>query len=96
MGLAPLNSGEIDAKLGAVPGWRKAGTSIEKRYLFPAFSTAVEFVNRVAKLADACDHHPDITITYRKVQLTLTTHSEGGITEKDFALAGLIESMEEK
>ena len=95
MGLAPLSAGEIDVKLGAVPGWQKAGTSIEKQYSFPTFSTAVAFVNRVAKLADACDHHPDIIITYRKVRLTLTTHSAGRVTDKDFTLAGLIESMKE-
>ncbi len=46
-------------------------------------------------LANECDHHPDITITYRKVRLVLTTHSEGGITDKDFILAGLIESFGE-
>ena len=96
MELASLSSDDIDAKLEGMPGWQKVGSSIEKQYSFPTFSAAVEFVNRVAKLADACDHHPDITITYRKVQLTLTTHSEGKITEKDFILAGLIESREEK
>ena len=95
MGFALLNSGDIDLKLGAVPGGQKVGISIEKQYRFPTFSAAVAFVNRVANLANECDHHPDITITYRKVRLVLTTHSEGGITDKDFILAGLIESFGE-
>ena len=70
-----------------VPGWENNGKEITRVYKFKDFKEAMAFVNRVADLAEAADHHPDIDIRYNKVTLTLSTHSAGGLTEKDFALA---------
>ena len=71
--------------------WRQEGESLVRDYKFEDFAEAMAFVNRVAELAEAADHHPDIDIRYNKVSIALSTHSEGGITEKDFALAEQID-----
>jgi 4a-hydroxytetrahydrobiopterin dehydratase len=73
------------------PGWTRDGETIEKTYAFATFAEAVAFVDRVAVEADAADHHPDIDIRYTKVRLALTTHSAGGLTDKDTDLARIIE-----
>ena len=71
----------------SVPGWENNGKEITRTYKFKDFAEALVFVNKVAGLAEAVDHHPDIDIRWNKVKLTLSTHSAGGLTEKDFALA---------
>ena len=81
MGL--LDKERIDSELSNLPGWARDGDEIVRRYDLPDFVAAVEFVRRVADRAEAANHHPDIAIHYNKVTLTLSTHSEGGITEKD-------------
>jgi 4a-hydroxytetrahydrobiopterin dehydratase len=81
MGL--LENERIDSELSNLPAWARDGDQIVKRYDFPDFVAAIEFVRRVADRAEAANHHPDIAIHYNKVTLTLSTHSEGGITEKD-------------
>lgn len=86
-----LSKDEINTRLGALTGWKLHDDEIEKDYEFAGFHEAMAFVNRVADLANAADHHPDISITYNKVKLTLSTHSEGGITARDFALAAQID-----
>lgn len=86
-----LSKDEINTRLGALAGWKLHDDEIEKDYEFAGFHEAMAFVNRVADLANAADHHPDISITYNKVKLTLSTHSEGGITARDFALAAQID-----
>jgi len=68
-------------------GWVEADGALERTFELPSFPEAIAFVNRVAELAQAEDHHPDVTISYRKVTLRWTTHSEGGITERDRVLA---------
>jgi 4a-hydroxytetrahydrobiopterin dehydratase len=86
--MAKLSTEAIQAalkKLGG--GWSLKDGAIGKQYTWPSFPDAIEFVNRVADLAEQADHHPDILINYRRVTLTLSTHSEGGITQKDFDLA---------
>lgn len=70
-----------------VPDWESNGREITRTYKFKNFSEAMAFVNKVAGLSEAADHHPDINIRYNKVRLTLSTHSAGGLTEKDFSLA---------
>ena len=70
-----------------VPGWENNGKEITRLYKFKDFAEAMVFVNKVAGLAEAADHHPDIDIRYNKVRLTLSTHSAGGLTEKDFSFA---------
>jgi 4a-hydroxytetrahydrobiopterin dehydratase len=82
-----LNAQQIKRRLLSVPAWSKRGRSIQRRFEFGGFLDAVDFVNRVARKAEASDHHPDIDIRWNKVTLTLSTHSEGGLTKKDFAMA---------
>ncbi len=77
--------------LRQLEGWDLAGAAICKAFLWPSFAEAMKFVNRVADLAELADHHPDMLINYRRVTLTLSTHSEGGITQKDFDLAKQVE-----
>jgi 4a-hydroxytetrahydrobiopterin dehydratase len=82
-----LKASEIKAALKHVPGWKQRGKTIQRTFEFDDFVAAVKFVNQVAKLAEKAWHHPDIDIRWNQVTLTLSTHSEGGLTEKDFALA---------
>jgi 4a-hydroxytetrahydrobiopterin dehydratase len=84
-----LTPGEIDARLRELNGWALDGRVIQKRFTFPDFSAAIAFVNRLVPHAEAADHHPDITVNYRRVTLTYTTHSEGGLTAKDFEGAAM-------
>jgi len=86
-----LGQAEIGQKLKELDGWALGDHMIKKQYSFESFMPAIQFVNRVADLAEAADHHPDITINYRRVTMSLSTHSAGGLTEKDFALAKKID-----
>ena len=79
-----LTSDQINERLAALPEWRLSGAVIARTYRFADFVTAMQFVNRVAEIAEQANHHPDIDIRWNKVTLALTTHSEGGLTEKDF------------
>ena len=90
--MAALAKDEVKARLSAMAGWEQDGDEIEKKFRFADFKESMAFVNAVAALANTADHHPDISIKYNKVKLTLSTHSEGGITEKDFALAAQIDA----
>lgn len=85
--MTKLSAAHIKTALRAVPDWKKQRAVLTRTYLFKDFHTAIHFVNRVAKLAEAAWHHPDIDIRWNKVTLTLTTHDAGGLTRKDFALA---------
>ncbi len=79
---------------GTKTRWKKVNGKILRRtFSFKDFAHAVRFVNRVAKLAEHYDHHPDFHIFYNKVVLELSTHSAGGLTEKDFALARKIDKV---
>ena len=78
---------EIKSALPSVPDWQKTGANIVRTFQFKDFVAAIRFVGAVAKLAEKANHHPDIDIRWNKVTLALSTHSEGGLTEKDFALA---------
>ncbi|MEK6684408.1 MAG: 4a-hydroxytetrahydrobiopterin dehydratase [Nitrospirota bacterium] len=88
-----LSSTEIQQRMKELSGWQWADNAIRKQYVFESFMPAIQFVNRVAELAEAADHHPDITINYRKVMMALSTHSAGGLTQKDFSLAEGIEGV---
>jgi 4a-hydroxytetrahydrobiopterin dehydratase len=79
-----LSRPDVDRQLTALDGWTLEGGAIRKQYTFPSFLDAIAFVNRLAPEAEAADHHPDILISYRRVTLTYSTHSEGGLTQKDF------------
>ena len=67
---------------------------IVKTYELPSFPEAITFVTRIADLAEQANHHPDLDIRYRKVRVALSTHDQGGITDKDFALAAQIEATD--
>ena len=88
-----LSKSDIQQRLGSMPGWKLDDDEIQKRYEFPDFRQAIAFVNRIADAAEAMDHHPDIEISYNKVKIELSTHSEGGVTAKDFELAAKIDSV---
>ncbi|HMP83532.1 MAG TPA: 4a-hydroxytetrahydrobiopterin dehydratase [Verrucomicrobiota bacterium] len=91
--MAKLNAKQIKSSLAAVPDWTKRGTTISRTYQFKDFPAAIKFVNAIAKLAEKAWHHPDIDIRWNKVTLTLTTHDQGGLTEKDFALAAKFDGI---
>lgn len=80
----------IKAELAKLQGWRLLGKQILRTFVFDDFAQAMKFVNHVAKLAEVMNHHPNIVIHYNRVRLSLTTHDEGGLTMKDFRLAGKI------
>ena len=67
--------------------WPEVEGALERTFELPSFPEAIAFVNRVAELAERENHHPDVTISYKKVTLRWTTHSEGGITDRDRELA---------
>jgi 4a-hydroxytetrahydrobiopterin dehydratase len=75
---------EARRNLQNLDGWSLDGQSIRKQYVFAGFPEAVNFVSRLVAPAEAADHHPDITINYKRVTLIYTTHSAGGLTPKDF------------
>lgn len=91
--MAKLNAVRIKSALAAVPDWKKRGATITRKFQFKDFSAAIKFVNAVARLAEKAWHHPDIDIRWNKVTLTLTTHDQGGLTEKDFALAAKFDRL---
>ena len=86
-----LEEEEIEQRLDELGDWEREDDEIQKVFEFDDFSTAVKFVNDVARLADRYDHHPDIDIRYNRVRIGLSTHSEGGLTALDFDVAGEIE-----
>ena len=86
-----LTEQEIAERLTALRGWMREGNAIRRSFTFARFSDGIRFVDRVAVAADALDHHPDIDIRYTTITMTLSTHSAGGITRKDFELAERIE-----
>jgi 4a-hydroxytetrahydrobiopterin dehydratase len=89
-----LTDGEVHAALAeGLPGWGVEKGALTKEFAFPGFRAAITFIDRVAEEAQAARHHPDLWNRYNRVNVTLSTHDEGGITEKDVALARAIESV---
>jgi 4a-hydroxytetrahydrobiopterin dehydratase len=86
-----LSQDQITEKLKALPGWEYKENAISKTFRFKEFLHGIEFVSKVAEIAEGMDHHPDIRINYTRVTFSCTTHSDGGVTEKDFKLAENIE-----
>src|SRR5207247_10406316 len=86
----------IQRELGSLPGWSRRADVITKTFQFRNFLTGIDFVVAIAKVAEAADHHPDIDIRYTKVVCTLSTHSAGGITQKDLDMARQIDGVQEK
>ena len=84
---------ELDQLLAGLQGWQQHASEIARTFTLPSFPAALMFASAVGQLAERADHHPDILISYRKVTLTLSTHSAGGLTEKDFSLAAQINAI---
>lgn len=91
--MALLTQEQINHELKSMKGWKQNGKEIEKEFEFKDFVRAMGFVNSVALLAERADHHPDIDIRWNRVKLVLSTHSEGGLTDKDFKLAKKIDTL---
>ena len=91
--MALLADEEIQAKLGELDGWSLAGEAIEKRYDRGDFVGSVEFVRSVVEPAEEMNHHPDLAISWSEVTVTISTHSEGGLTANDFELAKRIDRL---
>ena len=88
-----LSDVAVEAELALTPGWTRVGKTIDRTYRFQTFKDAMFFVNGIAALAESAGHHPDITLRYNAVALSLWTHSAGGLTAKDFALARKIDAV---
>ena len=89
-----LSEDEIEQRLEGAEGWRREGDEIVRDFEFKDFGGAMAFVNRVAEAAEDADHHPDILVHgWNKVRLSVTNHSQGGLTEADFALAATIDGL---
>ncbi len=84
---------DIKEKMGKLKDWAIENKSIVKDYTFPDFKFSIDFVNKVSEIAEKNNHHPTIIIDYNMVRLSLTTHSENSLTEKDFSLAEEIDKI---
>jgi 4a-hydroxytetrahydrobiopterin dehydratase len=89
--MTKLTDTDIAQQLKGLSGWTREGDAIHKSFTFGKFADGIRFVDRVAVAADALDHHPDMDIRYTTIAMTLSTHSAGGLTSKDFELAERIE-----
>jgi 4a-hydroxytetrahydrobiopterin dehydratase len=91
--MALLSDSEIESKLAALPGWSRAGEAIVKEFGCGDFVGSVAFVDKLVAPAEEMGHHPDLEISWDKVAVSLSSHSEGGLTAADFELAGKIEAL---
>jgi len=91
--MAPLSDSEVDTRLEEHPGWVRVGDAIAKTFKRGDFVGSVNFVNALAKPAEEMSHHPDLTISWDEVTVSLSTHSDGGVTPADFELAGKIDAL---
>ena len=94
MPASPLSSTDIDSRLRSLDGWELERGEIVRTFTFRTFCGSLDFVVLVGGLAEAAGHHPDIDIRYNKVRLALATHDVGGLTDKDFDLAGKIDELD--
>jgi len=91
--VAKLERADVERRMTSLPGWTLDGDAIRKQFTFANFPDAIAFVNRLAPKVEAADHHPDILINYKRVTLTYSTHSEGGLTQKDFEGAAMADRV---
>ena len=87
-----LGGAGLTTFLAAHPKWENTGTALRRAFEFPKFLDGIEWVGRIARIAEELDHHPDIDLRWRKVTLTLTTHDAGGLTQRDLELATQIDA----
>ena len=83
----------ISIEISKLGGWEREGDALVREFEFSNFVGSVDFVNRITPVAEEMKHHPDLSISWNKVNVSLSTHSEGGITERDFELATKIDSL---
>ena len=86
-GIPRLDAAQVTTLLADIPGWEARDERLHRRFTFPDFVTAMRFVNRMAEVAEAEGHHPDFSVHYREVDVTIWTHAIGGLSENDFILA---------
>jgi len=91
--MALLNDSEIEARLAELPGWRREGEALVRAFDRGDFVGSVKFVESIVEPAEAMGHHPDLAISWSKVEVTISTHSEGGLTAADFELATKIDAL---
>jgi 4a-hydroxytetrahydrobiopterin dehydratase len=91
--MALLDDDDIQARLDDMPGWQRQDNTIKREFKFDDFQGSVDFVNLITPPAEEMNHHPDVAISWNKVELTLSSHSEGGLTESDFELAKKIDAL---
>jgi len=92
-GVPALAAPQIQALLAEVPQWTVSDGRLRRRFDFADFAAAIAFVNAIAAIAEAEDHHPDFCVHYRQVDVTIWTHAVGGLTENDFVLAAKIDAV---
>ena len=88
-----MSDDEVKGQLAQLGGWEREGDALTREFEFANFVGSVDFVNRLTPVAEEMNHHPDLSISWNKVRVSLSTHSEGGITENDFKLAAKIDSL---
>ena len=91
--MALLSDEEIESRLGELQGWRREGDAIAKTFDRGDFAGSVRFVDALAEPAEEMNHHPDLSISWNEVEVSISTHSEGGLTASDFELAGRIDAL---
>lgn len=92
--LPKLGEAEIANQLARVNGWQRSGQTITKEFVFAGFTEATQFIAKLAPVANAMDHHPDLQLyRYKRVNVSLMTHSAGGLTQNDFDLAARIDAL---
>lgn len=91
--MALLSDSEIEARLSGLSGWRRSGAAIEKAFKRDDFVGSVRFVDDLVGPAEEMNHHPDLSISWDTVTVTISTHSQGGLTESDFELAAKIDAL---
>lgn len=91
--MALLDTATVRDRLEALPGWQFEEDAIHKEFAFDDFVSAVDFVNRLTEVAEEKEHHPDLEVSWGRVVVHLSTHSEGGVTEKDLEMARAVEQL---
>ena len=93
--MAVLSDGEIEERLGRLESdWQRDGEAIRRQFKFDDFLGSIDFVNRITPVAEEMNHHPDLTISWNTVTVSLSTHSQGGLTDNDFELAREIDELD--
>lgn len=91
--MALLGDAEVEEKLAGLPGWERSGTAIQKNFKRGDFVGSVRFVAGLVEPAEEMNHHPDVSVSWDTVTVTISTHSEGGLTAADFELAAKIDAL---